>query len=462
MPTYAVTIAGASKQIQEGWTLRETVNGRNVLSFGVRSGDGTYRPALNAAVVLIEDAVTIYGGNIDRPSERGFAGHGGTAMETSCSAVDFNALADRRIINAIIPSQSLKATLQAIEPFLTPYGVALDAAQATGPTLPALAWTFLRVDKILDQLSELSGYIWEIDYTKTLRMFLPSSTPAPFNVVDGDGNATGDVVVEPSRNEYANSVWIVGGGSTPYVTQLDDGGSSANLVEAVFQYPDIFDSAVLDALAIKVLAKVSAQPRTVTYTTRRTGLKPGMTQALTIPSHSISAVTFMITAIETRSIAYNLVERTVTLLEGSANGPSWRDVYRQWGGSSGASSGMVVFGSGGVDGPAFLGGSRNTSVALASAAYTPVTDYVPFVAKTTFTGQVRADIWARDAGITATVRLRNVTDSTTAGTSSGVTSTTPTEVTFTVSITVGKTYRLEVLSSANSKGVFAIGALESV
>jgi hypothetical protein len=464
MPTYAVTIAGTSKELQESWNLRAATNSRHVLSFEVLSAAGTYRPALNDEVLLTENGTRIFGGVINQLRERGSAGFGGTAMTCSCSAVDFNALADRRLINGINPSQSLKATLQAIEPFLTPYGVALDAAQVTGPTLAAIPWVFMKVNEILDQLTDLTnGYRWEIDYNKAFRMFLPTAVAAPFNLVDGDGNAIGDIEVEPSRNDYATKVWVLGGGTSPYVAQANDGGPTSAMVEAVVQYPDVFDTTILDGLAVSILAQRQAQPRTVRYTTRRTGLKPGQSQTLTIPSHSISAVTFTITEIETRGVGASIVDRTVTLVEGTLNAPSWRDVYKQWaGGGTGASSGTVVFSGGVTPGPAFLGGSRNTSIAANPAAYVPVPDFVPFTAATSFSGRVRADAWTRDAAISVTLRLRNVTDSTTTGTSSVVTSQTATEVTFNVTITAGKTYRLEMLSSANSKGVFGIGVLESL
>jgi hypothetical protein len=464
MPTYAVTIAGASKNIREGWTLRETVNGRNTLSFEVTSLDGSYRPALGAEVIITENGTRIFGGNIDQPSERGRAGHGGTAVITSCSAVDFNALPDRRVLTDVLGTRTLKAALQYAVLFLADYGVTLDAGQVTGPTLPTITFGYSRLDELLNQFSVLSGgYVWEVDYNKVLRMFLPGSTGAPFSIVDGDGNATGEITIEPSRVNYANTVYVLGGGDLPYVATATDGGPASALVEAIVRYSDVLDPATLDALAPQELARRLLQPRTARYTTRRTGLKPGMTQTLTVPSHSISSVSFMITEIETRAITYNQVERTVTLVEGSLNAGDWRDVYKGWSGG-GSGTGTVLVGSGGAAaavGIAFLGGSRNTSVALAPAAWTPVVDFVAFTARASFSGLVRADAWAREAGTSVQLRLRNVTDSTTAASSAIVTSQTPTAVTFSVSITAGKTYRLEMQSSASGSGVFGIGALES-
>jgi hypothetical protein len=108
-----------------------------------------------------------------------------------------------------------------------------------------------------------------------------------------------------------------------------------------------------------------------------------------------------------------------------------------------------------ISSPVSLGGSRNTAVAKSPAIWTPVPEYQKFTARATFQGLVRADLRARSAGVSATCRLYNITDASVVAVSNTVTSQTDTAITpFLVGITVGKTYRLEVLSSANGEGVF--------
>jgi hypothetical protein len=65
------------------------------------------------------------------------------------------------------------------------------------------------------------GYVWEIDYAKTLRAFLPGTIAAPFNVAAGDGHVIGDVTVEPQRTsgQYANRVIVQAGTGTARITQ---------------------------------------------------------------------------------------------------------------------------------------------------------------------------------------------------------------------------------------------------
>jgi hypothetical protein len=94
MATYVLTIAGATKTLKAG-TLRisETLNGFGTMSFDTLSVDGSYRPAMNAEVLLTENGTRIFGGTVDVPSERGIRPHGGTPLSNTVSVTDFNGYA---------------------------------------------------------------------------------------------------------------------------------------------------------------------------------------------------------------------------------------------------------------------------------------------------------------------------------------------------------------------------------
>ena len=209
MPVYSFSIGGVTKTLQSGslaFSITEMANGRNTFTGSVISLDGSYRPIVGAEILFTEDGTRIFGGTIDVPAESGLGGVGGTAIVTTISAVDFNALADRRFVSGQIPAGTLKAALQWLLPYLTPYGVSLDAGQATGPTLPALSYDDLVLTEVLNQISKLTNgaYTWEIDYNKTLRMALAASTAAPFSIVNSDGHVDGDIQVELASSDYAN------------------------------------------------------------------------------------------------------------------------------------------------------------------------------------------------------------------------------------------------------------------
>lgn len=65
------------------------------------------------------------------------------------------------------------------------------------------------VTDALDQLAEICGYIWYIDYDKTLHFKSQSTETAPFNIVDN--SAILNVNVRQDRSKYRNRQYLRGG-----------------------------------------------------------------------------------------------------------------------------------------------------------------------------------------------------------------------------------------------------------
>jgi hypothetical protein len=219
MATYVLTVNGVAKQLLPGWVITESANGRNRMDFAMQSLNGSFRAVNDDAVTLTEDGTTIFGGLIDRPSEAGFGGATSTsAIVQRLSAVDYNVYASRDSLIQDIPSGSLKAALTVVAAALAAFGVTLDAAQVTGPTLPALSYNERPIVDVLNEICSLASgtgstsYVWEIDYAKTLRAKASNSEAAPFNVADGDGHVLGDITVEEPRSaDYGNYIRLYGG-----------------------------------------------------------------------------------------------------------------------------------------------------------------------------------------------------------------------------------------------------------
>lgn len=219
MAVYGIAIAGNVKSILIGWNISETANGRGRLVCKVASPTGAYRPAIDDDVIITEDGIRIFGGLIDKPTEEGRGGEGLTPIVTTISAVDYNVYADRVFVTEEIPAGTLKAALLILEPYLTDFGVSLDAGQVNGPALPALSYESRKMRDVLDELSALSaGYIWDIDYNKSLEMTAPTAVAAPFNIAAHDGLVMGDITAEPSRTDYANYIILYAGTGQREVT----------------------------------------------------------------------------------------------------------------------------------------------------------------------------------------------------------------------------------------------------
>jgi hypothetical protein len=156
------------------------------------------------------------------------------------------------------------------------------------------------------------------------------------------------------------------------------------------------------------------------------------------------------------------IEATEALLRQATRQDRWRGLVGT--GGSGSVGGVVVGGGSGsgtvLSSPVYLGGSDGDGLDVSS--YTRVLHGVPFVAAGSFSGRVRCELWCRASGAGVTARLRNVTDSTDAGTSSEVVSQAATATDFLATILAGKTYQLEIARTSGAGGVYCgWGTLEA-
>ena len=416
----------------------------------------------------------IFGGYVTTPIESGSGGLPITAIVTKIEASDFNSLVDRRYITASIPAGTVKAALLVIETYLTTYGVSLDPDQVDGPTLPALEYSRSKAADVMTEIATLSGFLWEIDYDKILRMRQPGAISAPFNLAAGDGNTVGDVTVTPTRRAagtvYANRVIVVAGTpEVPIIAQADDVPEQVahGLWEIVISAPEVFDATVAQALADAYLTQRTATPKMVTYSTLRTGLATGQTQTINLPKRNINNA-FIITDVNRSSHGSTDIKSSVTALEGAIYQPGWRNLYQQW--LQPMTTVTVVPGTAGPGRQAFfLGGSSIEYVDSGSPF-----DWVPLDGTAADPGmQVSLDTAARGytgvlvtarlraAAGTVQCRLRNITDNVTVGVSAVVASATWQTVIFSCTLTNGvKLYRAELLGSQDSVDIAGIVYLE--
>lgn len=184
----------------------------------VLSPSVNFRPARGQEIIAYEDTDGLFGGIIQRVTESGLGGYGVVPIVNDIEASSFDLLATYRVVYETVPAGStLKEALQIIEPYLTPFGVALDGSQVDGPTMAdAFDWTLgIRADAALQQIAQYTGYGWEIDFDKTLRMTF--ATAAPYDITTANGKAVGDITVEASEQNYANRVILKGGQPGQYL-----------------------------------------------------------------------------------------------------------------------------------------------------------------------------------------------------------------------------------------------------
>lgn len=471
MAVYSLTIAGVPYTFEVSpydidwmWTIHATANGPWRFACQAWAPDPGSVPALDSEIVLSEDGVPIFGGTIQDLRLGGIQAHGTDYLVADLNCLDFNAVPSRRYaVSLTIPAGTLKAALQALVGFLD--GVTLSGTQVDGPALPALTYSAWTVQQVLDQLGQLTGYVWTISATKVLSMHAPGSLAAPFNVDSSSvGTVTvGDVIVAPTRHQYANRVTVIGNGFT--ATAQNAGEITAHGTwELVVQAPDSDTQAAVDALAAAVLAASLPILKTVEYQTHELGIVPGQTQTINLSTRGVNN-TFLVTDVKTQGRG-SVAIRTVTAIEGLVYKPGWREQVRQWGGSGG---GLVLPGVGGGGGGgtryAYFLGSFGEGVRSATPTWvdaTPLAVQLNTIVRGTTQAQITAQLRAFDPTVSVQARLFDVTAGTPcAGLSAVVTADTFQTATWVVTLNAGSHYyRLQLLPGAADADVAAIAYLE--
>jgi hypothetical protein len=462
---YTLTIGGVATICHAGaLRLRLTANNQDTMACAVTSLDGSHRPALDAVITLdAGSGARIFDGFVNDPLEHGLGNVGLTAITTEVSAIDRSSVMTRVFLNGIIPAGTLKAAMTVLVPFMA--GIALHPAQVDGPDLVAMGAGPLTIAAWVTQLETLTGYLTDIS-GGYFRMYAPGDVVAPFDILAGPTcHAIGDVTVEPVREAYANQilVWQKDVANPAfYLPQriYDDATEIAahGVWQKVVEVPAETLSAGVDALGAAYLAQSLPITKRVTYTTQTDGLRPGQLQTITLPFRNLDH-TFLITDIDVSDVGPDLLQYAVTAIEGSVYRPGWRQVLQAaFAGGGSASLAAGVIGTGATARPPvyWLGGSASESVQSSTPDWVPasargaVRATIDSVARGTLAGLVTARVRA-DAG-SVTVRLRNVSDAITAGTSAAITNTDFQTITFVVALTAGtKEYAIELLPSvANS------------
>jgi hypothetical protein len=229
MPSvYVLTIGGVTKYLlRDSLRINESANRPGTCSFDILSDDDSGVPSLDDETILTENGTRIFGGLIDAAPYKTLGSHGD--IVTRCSAVDFNTLIDRRVLNITAPPGSLESVLLLLEPYTANFGVTLDGAQVTGPTLLEQHFYFTTLRRAYQLLSDQTDYVVEIDYNKSLRMKLPSATACPFNVTTA--NVIGEPTVTPTREDYANRIIILGGSGQKPVTESFTADGSTDSID---------------------------------------------------------------------------------------------------------------------------------------------------------------------------------------------------------------------------------------
>lgn len=217
-----IEIFGAGVGSQPLWAEIVTVGSATIATIS-READ------IAVSGVTVRWGVRRFGGTLQSVTESAIGGDVGISTRIEC--VDFNELPSRRedVKETYPAGQTLRqVVIQLVATYLAVYGVFVDLAMPSGPTLEEQVFDYVSATDAFNHLSDVTGWVWDIDYIRqfTMRVPVPGTTPVELktgvnaNVLIGS-QWTSDV------NDYRNvQIVRIGNGTQDKVDNFVGNGSN--------------------------------------------------------------------------------------------------------------------------------------------------------------------------------------------------------------------------------------------
>lgn len=190
-------------------TIDDEINARSVANFNLVDKAGVLEVADGAPLEIYDySGNLIFGGFTFFPKKINPIGT--DALFFDIQAVDQQCIADRYLVAEAYTGQYAGVIVQDLmTKYLSADGVTVGGIQ-NGTLLDVVKFPRIgTVTDALDQLAEICGFIWYIDYDKKLYFMERSTVTAGFNIVDN--SAIVNVNVRQDRSKYRNRQYIRGG-----------------------------------------------------------------------------------------------------------------------------------------------------------------------------------------------------------------------------------------------------------
>lgn len=183
--------------------IEDGLNARNTASFRLFDRAGAYRPANGAEVIIADGAVRRFAGTIDQPEETQPIGT--KALEGRIQCVGYEQVCDRHLVARVYENQTLGQIIRDImTQDLAGENITVNNVQE-GPVLTKVVFNYQTVSAALNELCELTGYAWYIDYYRDLHVFSRETNAAPFAITDSvSPTVYRNMRVTRPRDQYRN------------------------------------------------------------------------------------------------------------------------------------------------------------------------------------------------------------------------------------------------------------------
>lgn len=188
--------------------ISDQLNSRNTMTFVLKDPTGSYIPDIGDEVILTKDGTRVFGGTID--DYDAYIVPGTSMLRINVSCVDYNQLSDRHIVARTYENMLAGDIIRDIvSNDLSGEGITSINVE-DGPMVTKAVFNYVTAAQAFDEICELTGYAWNIDYNKDLHFFARESKLAPFSISETSGNFR-KIRVRKTRNEYRNTQYVRAG-----------------------------------------------------------------------------------------------------------------------------------------------------------------------------------------------------------------------------------------------------------
>lgn len=202
----SIKISDTPVQIAPNWSISDKINSISTMGFTITDLLTLAEINIGDSVEFFDGTTKIFSGIIKSISEYE---PDYNRLQYSVQASDNNALADKRLIASnTIDTTAGDIVTNEILPILAEEGVTAGTIDCD-IVIKKATFNRIKVSEALDQLKDLTGYIWDIDKEKTLNFIDPSTNAADFELTSDIQHKSFSRV--RNLNTYRNVQYVRGG-----------------------------------------------------------------------------------------------------------------------------------------------------------------------------------------------------------------------------------------------------------
>jgi hypothetical protein len=180
----------------------DVLNSRNTCNFTLIEKTGEYRPVVGEEVIITVSGTKIFAGTIDVVVEQTIT-QAGSEMYYFVTCVDYNQICDRHTVAEVYDNEAVDDIIKDIvDTCLADEGITYANVEP-GPTIEKAVFVYRYVNDVFNELSDITGCDWYIDYDKDLHFFARESNVAPEEITDESKNYR-RISIEKTREQYRN------------------------------------------------------------------------------------------------------------------------------------------------------------------------------------------------------------------------------------------------------------------